>query len=180
LDLLVVGGSLGAKGLNDLVPKALALIPVDQRPRVIHQSGAAQLEALQANYLASNVAATCTAFIEDAASAYANADIIIARSGASTVTELAAVGAAALFVPFPHAVDDHQTTNAKYLVNAGAAWIEQQVDLNPPMLADFLQTLTREALQAKAQAARHMAKLDATEKILTACESYADTKGRSL
>ncbi|MDI9335243.1 MAG: undecaprenyldiphospho-muramoylpentapeptide beta-N-acetylglucosaminyltransferase [Cytophagales bacterium] len=173
LEILVVGGSLGAKGLNDLVPKALALIPLAQRPRVTHQSGAAQLDALQENYLKANVAATCTAFIEDTAKAFAKADIVIARAGASTVTEIAAVGAAALFVPFPFAVDDHQTTNAKYLVDAGAAWMEQQADLNPQMLADFLQTLSREELLARAQAAQRMARLDATEKIVAACEELA-------
>jgi UDP-N-acetylglucosamine--N-acetylmuramyl-(pentapeptide) pyrophosphoryl-undecaprenol N-acetylglucosamine transferase len=170
LQLLVVGGSLGAKGLNDLVPQALALIPIEQRPRVTHQSGAKQLDELQNNYLRSNVAASCTAFIDDTAAAYANADIVIARAGASTVTEIAAVGAAALFVPFPFAVDDHQTTNAKYLVDAGAAWIEQQADLNPQMLADFLQTLTREELLSKATAAQTMARTDASEKIVAACE----------
>jgi UDP-N-acetylglucosamine--N-acetylmuramyl-(pentapeptide) pyrophosphoryl-undecaprenol N-acetylglucosamine transferase len=170
LQLLVVGGSLGAKGLNDLLPAALALIPVAERPLVLHQSGAAQLEALQAGYLKANVTATCTSFIDDTASAFANADIVIARSGASTVTELAAVGAAALFVPFPFAVDDHQTTNAKYLVNAGAGWIEQQADLNPQMLADFLQTLNREVLLEKATAAHQLAKLEATAKLVTACK----------
>jgi UDP-N-acetylglucosamine--N-acetylmuramyl-(pentapeptide) pyrophosphoryl-undecaprenol N-acetylglucosamine transferase len=173
LRLLVVGGSLGAKGLNDLVPQALALIPIEQRPRVTHQSGAKQLDELQNNYLKANVAASCTAFIDDTASAYANADLIIARSGASTVTEIAAVGAAALFVPFPFAVDDHQTTNAKYLVDKGAAWIEQQADLNPQMLADFLQTLTRDELLAKAEAACSMARLGATETIIAACEEIA-------
>ena len=174
LELLVVGGSLGARGLNDLVPKALAIIPLAQRPHVIHQSGLEQLDELQANYLKANVAASCTAFIDDTASAYANADIVIARSGASTVTEIAAVGAAALFVPFPFAVDDHQTTNAKYLVDTQSgdkgAWIEQQADLNPQMLADFLQTLNREELLMKAKAARSMAKLDATHKLMQACE----------
>jgi UDP-N-acetylglucosamine--N-acetylmuramyl-(pentapeptide) pyrophosphoryl-undecaprenol N-acetylglucosamine transferase len=173
LQLLVVGGSLGARGLNDLVPKALALIPIDQRPRVTHQSGQAQLDELQDNYLKANVAANCTAFIDDTASAYASADLVIARSGASTVTEIAAVGAAALFVPFPFAVDDHQTTNAKYLVDTTSgdkgAWIEQQADLNPQMLADFLQTVNRDELLLKAQAAQSMAKLDATTKIVTAC-----------
>lgn len=173
IELLVVGGSLGAKGLNDLLPQALALIPQAERPRVRHQSGAALLEALQAAYLKANVTATCTAFIEDTASAFASADLVIARSGASTVTELAAVGAAALFVPFPYAVDDHQTTNAKYLVNAGAGWIEQQADLHPQMLADFLQTLTREALLEKAQAAHRMARIDATQQIVAACEEIA-------
>ncbi len=170
LQLLVVGGSLGAKGLNNLVPKALALIPVAQRPQVIHQSGLAQLDELQNNYLLANVAASCTAFIDDTANAYANADIVIARSGASTVTELAAVGTAALFVPFPFAVDDHQTTNAKYLVDAGAAWIEQQADLNPQMLADFLQTLSREELLAKAKTAQTMARTGATNVMVQACE----------
>lgn len=171
LKLLVIGGSLGAQGLNDLVPQALALMPLPERPCVTHQSGMAQLDRLQANYLAVNVAASCTAFIEDTAKAYADADIIIARSGASTVTEIAAVGAAALFVPFPYASDDHQTLNAKYLVDAGGAWVEQQEDLKPPILAEFLQTLTREALLAKAQAARSMARVDATTLIVQACES---------
>ena len=174
LQLLVVGGSLGAKGLNDLVPKALALIPIEQRPRVTHQSGQAQLDELQDNYLRANVAASCTAFIDDTASAFANADIIIARSGASTVTEIAAVGAAALFVPFPFAVDDHQTTNAKYLVDTTSgdkgAWIEQQADLNPQMLADFLQSLNREELLAKAKIAKTMARTGATAAIVQACE----------
>jgi UDP-N-acetylglucosamine--N-acetylmuramyl-(pentapeptide) pyrophosphoryl-undecaprenol N-acetylglucosamine transferase len=174
LQLLVVGGSLGARGLNDLVPKALALIPIDARPRVTHQSGQTQLDELQGNYLKANVAATCTAFISDTATAYANADIIIARSGASTVTEIAAVGAAALFVPFPFAADDHQTTNAKYLVNTvngdKGAWIEQQADLNPQMLADFLQTLNREELLTKAKAAQSMARTDATHAMVQACE----------
>lgn len=174
LALLVVGGSLGARGLNDLVPKALALIPLAQRPHVIHQSGLAQLDELQANYLKANVAASCTAFIEDTAAAYANADIVIARSGASTVTEIAAVGAAALFVPFPFATDDHQTTNAKYLVDTPngdkGAWIEQQADLNPQMLADFLQTLSREELLAKAKTAQTMARIDATAAIVQVCE----------
>jgi UDP-N-acetylglucosamine--N-acetylmuramyl-(pentapeptide) pyrophosphoryl-undecaprenol N-acetylglucosamine transferase len=174
LNVLVVGGSLGARGLNDLIPKALALIPLAQRPHVIHQSGLAQLDELQANYLKANVAASCTAFIDDTATAYANADIVIARSGASTVTEIAAVGAAALFVPFPFAVDDHQTTNAKYLVDAAngdkGAWIEQQADLNPQMLADFLQTLSREELLAKAKTAQTMARTDAATIIVQACE----------
>jgi UDP-N-acetylglucosamine--N-acetylmuramyl-(pentapeptide) pyrophosphoryl-undecaprenol N-acetylglucosamine transferase len=177
LNLLVVGGSLGAKGLNDIVPQALALLPPEQRPRVIHQSGSAQLETLQTHYLRHNVVATCTAFIDDTASAFAHADIIIARSGASTVTEIAAVGAAALFVPFPFAVDNHQTTNAKYLVQGihgqPGAWLEQQSDLTPQMLADFLQTITREELLAKAQIAHQLAKLNATEHIVAACTEIA-------
>ncbi|MES2943396.1 MAG: undecaprenyldiphospho-muramoylpentapeptide beta-N-acetylglucosaminyltransferase, partial [Pseudomonadota bacterium] len=109
LKLLVVGGSLGARALNSIVPQALALIPAAQRPVVIHQSGAKQLDELRSNYLAAGVDASLTPFIEDTATAFADADIIVCRAGASTVTEIAAVGAAALFVPFPSAVDDHQT-----------------------------------------------------------------------
>ena len=119
LKLLVVGGSLGAKALNDIVPQALALIPAAQRPTVLHQSGAKQIDALRANYAAAGVQAELTPFIDDTAQAFADADVIVCRSGASTVTEIAAVGAAAVFVPFPHAVDDHQTTNARFLVEQG-------------------------------------------------------------
>ena len=108
LQLLVVGGSLGAKALNDTVPQALALIPADQRPHVIHQSGAKQIDALRASYAAAGVDAVLTPFIDDTATAFAQADLLICRAGASTVTEIAAVGAAAVFVPFPAAVDDHQ------------------------------------------------------------------------
>ena len=120
LRLLVVGGSLGAKALNDIVPQALALIPEPQRPTVVHQSGEKQIDALRANYAAAGVHAELTPFIDDTAQAFADADLIVCRAGASTVTEIAAVGAAALFVPFPSAVDDHQTTNARFLVDAGA------------------------------------------------------------
>ena len=107
LKLLVVGGSLGAKALNDIVPQALALIPRDRRPRVTHQSGAKQIDALRANYTAAGVQAELTPFIDNTAQAFADADLIICRAGASTVCEIAAVGAPAVFVPFPSAVDDH-------------------------------------------------------------------------
>ncbi len=119
LRVLVVGGSLGAKALNDMVPKALALMPAPTRPVVTHQSGVKQIDALRANYEAAGVQADLTPFIADTASAFAQADLVICRAGASTVTELAAVGAAALFVPFPFAVDDHQTRNAQFLVQHG-------------------------------------------------------------
>lgn len=129
LKLLVVGGSLGAKALNAVVPKALARIAPDERPIVLHQSGEKQIDELRANYAAAGVEAELTPFIDNPAEAYAEADLIVARAGASTVTEIAAVGAAALFVPFPSAVDDHQTTNARFLADAGAAWLVQQTDL---------------------------------------------------
>ncbi len=173
LKLLVVGGSLGAKALNDIVPKALALIPADERPRVVHQSGAKQIDELRANYAAAGVQADLTPFIEDTASAFAEADLVLCRAGASTVTELAAVGAAAVFVPFPYAVDDHQTTNAKFLVDAGAGWLVPQRDLTPESLAALLRGLDRRALLQRAVAARKMAKTQATEQMVAACEALA-------
>jgi UDP-N-acetylglucosamine--N-acetylmuramyl-(pentapeptide) pyrophosphoryl-undecaprenol N-acetylglucosamine transferase len=173
LKVLVVGGSLGAKALNDVVPKALALLPAGERPHVLHQSGAKQIAELQANYAAAGVQAELTPFIDDTASAYAEADLVICRAGASTVTELAAIGAAALFVPFPHAVDDHQTTNAKFLVDAGAGWLVQQRDLTPEALAAMLRKLDRAELLQRAQAARKMQKTQATEQMVAACEALA-------
>jgi len=135
LKVLVVGGSLGARALNTVVPQALALIPADQRPVVTHQAGEKQIDELCANYAAAGVQATLTPFIDNAARAFADADLVICRAGASTVTEIAAVGAAAVFVPFPSAVDDHQTTNAQFLVNAGGGWLVQQRDLTPEGLS---------------------------------------------
>jgi UDP-N-acetylglucosamine--N-acetylmuramyl-(pentapeptide) pyrophosphoryl-undecaprenol N-acetylglucosamine transferase len=170
LRLLVVGGSLGARALNDIVPRALALIPVDQRPRVIHQSGAAQIDALRANYAQCGVQAQLTPFIDDTARAFAEADLVICRAGASTVTELAAVGAAALFVPFPSAVDDHQTHNARFLVNQGAGWLVPQPELSPERLAEMLQKTERPALLACALQAKKLEKIEAAAIIVAACE----------
>ena len=173
LRLLVVGGSLGAKALNEVVPQALARLPAAQRPQVLHQSGAAQIEALRANYTAAGVQAELTPFIDDTASAFAEADLIICRAGASTVTEIAAVGAAAVFVPFPAAVDDHQTTNARFLVDQGAGLLLPQPELNPEKLADMLQVAQRTTLLRWAEAAHQMAKTDATEQVVAACEELA-------
>ena len=170
LRLLVVGGSLGAKGLNDVVPKALALIPAERRPTVVHQSGAKQIDELRANYAAAGVQAELTPFIEDTAQAYAQADLIVCRAGASTVTEIAAVGAAAVFVPFPFAVDDHQTTNARFLVDAGGGWLVRQRDLKPEWLADLIQNTSREELIRRAEAAKRMQKISATDEMVAACE----------
>ncbi len=174
LKLLVVGGSLGAKALNEIVPKALALIPPAQRPHVLHQSGARQLDQLRANYVAAGVPAELTPFIDDTADAFAEADLVICRAGASTVTELAAVGAAALFVPFPAAVDDHQTANAKFLVDAGGGWLVQQRDLRPETLAETIKSLDRAALLQRATAAKKMQKTEATADIVAACEELAN------
>jgi UDP-N-acetylglucosamine--N-acetylmuramyl-(pentapeptide) pyrophosphoryl-undecaprenol N-acetylglucosamine transferase len=180
LKLLVVGGSLGAKALNSIVPKALARIAPAQRPIVLHQSGAKQIEDLRANYTAAGVEAELTPFIDDTATAYATADLIVARAGASTVTEIAAVGAAALFVPFPSAVDDHQTTNARFLVDAGGGWLVQQTELTPELLADLLQKLERTTLVEKAVKAKTMQKTEAVSAVVLACEELAAKKHGGL
>ena len=170
LRLLVVGGSLGAKALNSIVPQALSLIPIDRRPIVTHQSGFRQIDELRANYSAAAVAATLTPFIDDTATAFADADLVICRAGASTVTEIAAVGAAALFVPFPSAVDDHQTSNARFLVQQGAGWQMAQSDITPQNLANLLQKTERLILTNIGLRAKSMQKTEATACIVAACE----------
>ena len=171
LRLLVVGGSLGAKALNTIVPQAVALIPAFKRPIVTHQSGAKQIDELRANYGAAGVDATLTPFIDDTATAFADADLIICRAGASTVTEIAAVGAAALFVPFPFAVDDHQTRNARFLVQQGAGWQVPQSELTPQKLAEVLEKMDRTALINIGLKAKAMQKIEATARIVAACEA---------
>jgi UDP-N-acetylglucosamine--N-acetylmuramyl-(pentapeptide) pyrophosphoryl-undecaprenol N-acetylglucosamine transferase len=173
LKLWVVGGSLGAQALNEIVPKALALLPEHKRPVVVHQSGAKQIEALRANYEKAGVQAELTPFIDDTAEAFAQADVIICRSGASTVTEIAAIGAAAIYVPFPFAVDDHQTTNAQFLVAQGGGWLMPQADLTPESLAARLESLTREELLACAEKAWALKKTQATREVVAACEALA-------
>jgi len=173
LKLLVVGGSLGARALNEIVPRALALIPAAQRPVTTHQSGAAQIDALRAHYAAAGVEATLTPFIDDTATAFAEADVIVCRAGASTVTEIAAVGAAAVFVPFPAAVDDHQTANAQFLVRKGGGWLVPQRELTPEGLAQLLQSMERPALVARALEAKNMQKTEATREVAAACEELA-------
>lgn len=173
LNVLVVGGSLGARALNTVVPQALALIPENMRPVVTHQSGEKQLAELQANYAQAGVQATLTPFITNTAQAFAEADLVICRAGASTVTEIAAIGAAAVFVPFPSAVDDHQTHNARFLVDQGGGWLMPQAELTPQVLADMLQKLERPTLLERALAAKMMQKLQATEIVVQACEELA-------
>ncbi|NWG87214.1 MAG: undecaprenyldiphospho-muramoylpentapeptide beta-N-acetylglucosaminyltransferase [Hydrogenophilaceae bacterium] len=173
LRLLVVGGSLGAAALNDSVPKALALLPAERRPVVRHQAGAKHIEQLEANYAAASVAADCLAFIDDMAAAYAWADLVICRAGALTVAEVAAAGVAAAFVPFPFAVDDHQSANARFLSEREAAWLLPQKALTPEGLAQWLDGLTREALKTRAIKARELAKADATERVADVCKELA-------
>lgn len=173
LQVLVVGGSLGARALNTVVPQALALIPEANRPVVTHQAGEKQIDELRANYAAAGVQATLTPFIDNTAQAFADADLVICRAGASTVTEIAAVGAPAVFVPFPAAVDDHQTFNARFLVDQGGGWLMPQADMTPVALAEMLQKTERLTLMQRGLEAKKMQKLNATQAVVAACEELA-------
>jgi UDP-N-acetylglucosamine--N-acetylmuramyl-(pentapeptide) pyrophosphoryl-undecaprenol N-acetylglucosamine transferase len=173
--VLVVGGSLGALALNENVPKALALLNEDIRPDVMHQSGVKTLETAQQCYADAGVNAEVVSFIEDMANVYANADLVICRAGAMTVSELAAVGIASILVPYPYAVDDHQTANAAYLADAGAAIIMQQRDMTPELLAETLRTLItdKDRLKNMSIKARQMAKPEATRHVAETCLQLA-------
>lgn len=176
LRVLIIGGSQGAQRLNAVVPAALALLDGSQRPRVLHQAGERHIEAARELYAKHGVQADVQPFIEDMAGAYAEADLIICRSGALTVSEVAAAGVPAVFVPFPAAVDDHQTHNARFLVEAGAALLIQERDLTPQRLADELKKLFaagRDRLRAMAVAARASAITDADVRLADACVAAA-------
>lgn len=173
LELLVVGGSRGAAALNELVPQALALLPRSSRPVVTHQSGAQHLEALRENYLRAGVRANLVPFIDYMAQAYADADVVLCRAGATTVAELAVAGVAAILVPFPFAVDDHQTANARYLADQSAAILAPQRDLTPEKLAEILSGLTREQLLAMAHKAHALAQPQAAQAVAEACMELA-------
>lgn len=179
LRLLVVGGSLGALALNKIIPEALAQLPVEKRPQVVHQAGTKHIEALKSNYEKAGVAVDARAFIEDMASMYAWADFVICRSGALTVAEVSALGLGSLMVPFPFAVDDHQTTNAAYLAEAGAAIVIQQKALSIEQLVEIIGELTREECLAMAQKARALGKPEAAAKVAEICMQVA-TKGAAL
>jgi UDP-N-acetylglucosamine--N-acetylmuramyl-(pentapeptide) pyrophosphoryl-undecaprenol N-acetylglucosamine transferase len=175
LRILVIGGSLGAQALNEALPKALALIPEAERPEVIHQTGEKHLPVVQSLYQAAGVKALCMAFVNDMAGAYAAADLVICRAGALTVAELAAVGVASILVPFPHAVDDHQTSNARFLANAGAAILLPQSELTPQRLTD-IRNLTRDQLAQMAEKARDLARPEATASVVAACKALVKGK----
>jgi UDP-N-acetylglucosamine--N-acetylmuramyl-(pentapeptide) pyrophosphoryl-undecaprenol N-acetylglucosamine transferase len=173
LKVLVVGGSLGAQALNEAMPKALALIDENARPEVIHQTGKKHYDSVQALYSGAGVAAQIKPFLDDMASAYAEADVVICRAGALTIAELAAVGVASILVPFPFAVDDHQTTNAKFLSVHGAAILLPQTELSAEILARYLQELDRDKLLAMAMQARALAKPEAALSVAKVCEELA-------
>jgi UDP-N-acetylglucosamine--N-acetylmuramyl-(pentapeptide) pyrophosphoryl-undecaprenol N-acetylglucosamine transferase len=172
LRVLIIGGSLGALALNEMVPKGMALLTESQQPQIVHQAGEKHIEALKANYAAVGVQAHCVSFIEDMAGAYEWADLVICRAGALTVAELAATGVASILVPFPHAVDDHQTGNAKFLVSAGGAFLLPQTELTPESIA-LIRNYSRGQLLEMAEQARSLAKPDATEEVATICAESA-------
>jgi UDP-N-acetylglucosamine--N-acetylmuramyl-(pentapeptide) pyrophosphoryl-undecaprenol N-acetylglucosamine transferase len=169
LRLLVVGGSLGAAAINRCVPQALALLPAANRPQVVHQSGARHIDALRAAYEQAGVVAQCVPFIEDIATGYAEADVVLCRGGAVTVAELAAAGVASIIVPLPGAIADEQSANARLLVDAGAAFAMAQDELTASRLAAHLGALTRVQLLAMATAARTLARIDAADRVAGTC-----------
>ena len=173
LSILVVGGSLGAAVLNENIPAALALIPKETRPKVIHQAGDRHLAELQARYAECGVEADIRPFIDDMPNAYAQADLVICRSGAMTVSELAACGVASCLIPFPHAIDDHQTANARFLSDAKAAVLLPQKQLNPQDLAEMIQNIHREDLKEMAVKAHALAKPHATQRVAEVCADCA-------
>jgi UDP-N-acetylglucosamine--N-acetylmuramyl-(pentapeptide) pyrophosphoryl-undecaprenol N-acetylglucosamine transferase len=173
--LLVLGGSQGARALNQMVPQALALFGADDRPEVWHQAGSQLHEAAETAYRDAGVTARLTPFIEDMAEAYGWADLVLCRAGALTIAELAAAGVGAVLVPFPFAVDDHQTANARFLEQGGAALIRQQAELDAGRLAATLRELLgdRARLLNMAIAARRLAKMNAAEQVARACLEQA-------
>ncbi len=171
LRLLVLGSSLGARAINRLLPDALALLEPTTRPQVWHQAGSSHFEEVPIAYQKCGVEARVVPYIDDMAEAYAWADLVLCRAGAMTIAELAAVGVAAILVPYPHAVDDHQTGNAHYLCDAGAGILIQQNDLNAADLSALLKGFAadRPRLLRMAQAARALAKPDATQQVARLC-----------
>jgi UDP-N-acetylglucosamine--N-acetylmuramyl-(pentapeptide) pyrophosphoryl-undecaprenol N-acetylglucosamine transferase len=173
LSILVVGGSLGAAALNENIPAALALIPIKDRPKIIHQAGDKHLVELQMRYEELGVTADIRSFIDDMPAAYAQADLVICRSGAMTVSELAACGVASCLVPFPYAIDDHQTANAKFLSDADAAILLPQPLLNAQDLALMIQNINRSDLKAMALRAHALSKPHATQRVAEVCANCA-------
>jgi UDP-N-acetylglucosamine--N-acetylmuramyl-(pentapeptide) pyrophosphoryl-undecaprenol N-acetylglucosamine transferase len=171
LRILVVGGSLGAQALNENVPRALALL--DPRPLVVHQAGEKHLDALRKHYADAGVQGELIAFIDDMAARYAAADLVICRAGAMTIAELSAGGLASVLVPFPFAVDDHQTANARFLADQGAAVLLPQKEMTPERLAAVIGKLDRAQLLNMARKARALGKPDAAKVVAQRCMELA-------
>lgn len=173
LNVLVVGGSLGARAINECLPQAMFCMPQEIEPKVIHQTGKKNFEEVQELYHSAGIAAEVKPFLEDMAQYYAWADVVICRAGALTVAELAAAGVASILVPFPFAVDDHQTGNAKFLSDKGAAILLPQTELTPRGLAKVLEEMTRDKALIMAQAARALAQPAAAQRVAQVCKELA-------
>jgi UDP-N-acetylglucosamine--N-acetylmuramyl-(pentapeptide) pyrophosphoryl-undecaprenol N-acetylglucosamine transferase len=171
LRLLVVGGSLGAAAFNDLVPRALAMLPAAERPEVYHQTGDKQFATTLENYNERGVSANVQPFIADMDKAYGWADVVLCRAGALTIAELCAAGLGAILVPYPYAVGDHQTANANYLVKHDAAILVQQTELTDDGFLAILKELSASPAKrnAMAQAAYQLRKVDATSNVFKIC-----------
>ncbi len=169
LNILVVGGSLGAVALNMVVPKALAQIPEADRPSVVHQAGLRHLDSLTLEYAKVGVKGELIAFIDNMAERYAQADLVICRAGAMTVAEISAAGLASVLVPFPFAVDDHQTANARFLADRGAAILIPQNELSAGRLAGFISGLRRVDLMEMAEKSRAAARSGAAATVAQRC-----------
>jgi UDP-N-acetylglucosamine--N-acetylmuramyl-(pentapeptide) pyrophosphoryl-undecaprenol N-acetylglucosamine transferase len=169
LHLLVFGGSLGASVLNDVVPQALAGLPKELRPEVWHQAGPKNINQATTNYAQLQIPARIDAYIDNMAEAYAWADLVLCRSGAMTVAEIAAVGVASILVPYPHAVDDHQTANANYLAQAGAAILLPQSQLGVEKLQGLLTDMTRDKVLDMANRARRLGMPESTRIVVEQC-----------
>ena len=176
LRLLVIGGSLGAQVFNEQLPEALAMLPEGDRPVVRHQCGERHAEAAKHAYEEHGVEAAVEPFIKDMAEAYQWADLVLCRAGALTVSELCAAGIGAVLVPFPHAVDDHQTKNGQQMVSAKAAILIPQSKMTPAVLAETLGDLARnrDRVNEMAKAARTLARPDATERVVNYCLEAAN------
>ena len=173
--LLVVGGSLGAKAINDCVPQAVAGLSAEQRPEIWHQSGVKHIDNVRQNYQQAGVEARLVSFIDDMQAAYGWADLVICRAGALTVSELTIAGVASVLVPFPYAVDDHQTANARFLADAGAAQLLPQSEMSRESLQQILLGLSdREQLARMAEQARALATPDATAQVAQQCQEVAE------
>ncbi|MGH8501830.1 MAG: undecaprenyldiphospho-muramoylpentapeptide beta-N-acetylglucosaminyltransferase [Gammaproteobacteria bacterium] len=180
LRLLVLGGSLGARTLNEVVPETLARLPATNRPGVWHQAGHDHINGAALRYRMAGVEARVEAFIDDMAAAYAWSDLVLCRAGALTIAELAAAGAGAILVPYPFAVDDHQSANARFLTGAGAAVVVRDAELDAARLATLLEDFmvdgvaNRERLLQMANAARRCARIDASDEVARMCLVASD------
>ena len=176
LKLLVLGGSLGARAINEIVPEAMGLIEEEIRPDVFHQSGGVHQPIVEKAYKDKNISARVQGFIDDMVEAYIWADIVVCRSGALTISELAAVGVASLLIPYPYAIDDHQTQNAKYLTEGGGGWLIPQQELTPAKLADQISYWHqhREHLIIAANAARKLGTTSAAKLVADYCIGAAN------